>query len=419
MYDKFTMENIKEIEEAVPQKKWQFGKTFWLALWALIGLGLSIKLTIIYYMVNFVPDAAPSFCAINETIDCDAVAATNYAQMFGIPTACFGLFLYSFVFGMCFVDKLKNIKGLGFLEVFKDKFSYIFTIYCISFAVSMYLMMVQFVDIHKFCLLCFITYLVDFVSLFIAKDYSKPWYYEIKTSITDFICAIKIQKYLIAFIVVCLCGAGFVYYTKTSYIFTPQMKKYDEFMHFKNMKGNYFKVKGNVLGNPDGDVVVYEYSDFECPMCPVMNRMLQQAAVKDFENILVIHHNFPLDNQCNPLVTRPFHRNACTFARFALAAKKQDKYWEVINLLFTKNPKSNQELYKMALKAGIDPNQLANDYLHTEDELKEEIMSAINKRVEAATPTIFIGNVKYVGLMSYDELKNKLIESGAKLKSKK
>ena len=203
MYDRFTMENINEIGEAVPQKKRQIGKTFWLALWALIGLGLSIKLTIIYYMMNFVPDASPSFCAINETIDCDAVAKTNYAQMFGIPTACFGLFLYTFVFGMCFVDKLKNIKGLGFLEVFKDKFSYIFTLYCISFAVSMYLMMVQFVEIHKFCLLCFVTYLVDFVSLFIAKDYSKPWYYEIKTSIIDFIEAIKIKKYLIALIVVC------------------------------------------------------------------------------------------------------------------------------------------------------------------------------------------------------------------------
>ena len=414
------MENINDIEESAPQKKGILDKTFWLALWALIGLGLSIKLTIIYYMVNFVPDAAPSFCAINETIDCDAVAATNYAQMFGIPTACFGLFLYTFVFGMCFVDKLKNIKGLGFLEVFKDKFSYIFTLYCISFAVSMYLVMVQFVDIHKFCLLCFVTYLVDFISLFIAKDYSKPWNYEIKTSIIDFLEAIRIKKYLIALIIVCVCGAGFVYYAKTSYIFTPQMKRYDEFMYFKNMKWNHFKVQGNVLGNPNGDVIVYEYSDFECPMCPIMNRMLQKAAVQDFENILVIHHNFPLDNMCNPLITRPFHRNACHFARFALAAKKQDKYWEMINLLFTQNPKSNQELYKMAEEKGIDSTQLANDYLHgTEEELKEEIMSAINKQVEAATPTIFINNKKFVGLMSYDELKNKLIENGAKLKSEK
>ena len=414
------MENINEIEGAVSQKKYKFGKTFWLALWALIGLGLSIKLTIIYYMVNFVPDAAPSFCAINEIIDCDGVARTNYAQILGIPTACFGLFLYTFVLGMCFVDKLKNIKGLGFLEVFKDKFSYIFSLYCISFTVSMYLMAVQFFDIHMFCLLCFVTYLVDFVSLFIAKDYSKPWYFEIKTSVIDFVDAIKIKKYFIAFIAVCILGIGVFTYTKLSYIFTPQMKKYDEYMYFQKMKGNHFKVQGNVLGNPEGDVIVYEYSDFECPMCPVMNRMLQKAAKEDFENILVIHHNFPLDNKCNPLVTKPFHANSCLYARFALAAKKQDKYWEMINLLFTKQPKSNQEMFKMAMKVDIDPNQLANDFLKgTEEELTEEIMSAINKQVEAATPTIFINNKKFVGLMSYDELKKNLIGNGAKLKSKK
>ena len=46
---------------------------------------------------------------------------------------------------------------------------------------------------------------------------------------------------------------------------TPHMKNYDEFMYFKNMKNNHFKIKGNVLGNPDAEVVVYEYSDFECP----------------------------------------------------------------------------------------------------------------------------------------------------------
>ena len=122
------------------------------------------------------------------------------------------------------------------MEVFKDKFSYIFTIYCLSFTVSMYLMAVQFIDIKKFCLLCFITYLVDFVSIFIAKDYKKPIYYEIKTSVADFIAAVKIKKYLIALIVVILCAAGFLTYTKMSYIMTPHMKNYDEFMYFKNMK---------------------------------------------------------------------------------------------------------------------------------------------------------------------------------------
>ena len=227
------MKDSIDFEVAEPNK-FSVIKTFWLVLLALIGLGLSIKLTVIYYMVNFVPDAMPSFCAINDVIDCDAVAGTVYAQILGVPTACFGLFLYSFVIFMCFVDKLQNLKFLGFLKVFKDKFSYIFTIYCISFSVSMFLMAVQFFDIKKFCLLCFMTYFVDFISLFVAKDYKKPILYEIKTSIKDFWDAIKIKEYLIAFVVVMLCTAGFFTYTKLSYKFAPGMKKVDSLMYFKN-----------------------------------------------------------------------------------------------------------------------------------------------------------------------------------------
>ena len=410
------MENIENIEVPAPQKT---GKTIWLALWALIGLGLSIKLTIIYYMVNFVPNALPSFCAINDVIDCDAVAGTVYAQILGVPTACFGLFLYSFVFFMCFVDKLQNIKILNFLQVFKDKFAYIFTIYLISFTVSMYLMFVQFFAIHKFCLLCFVTYLVDFVSLFIAKDYSKPIYYEVKTSFIDFVRAIKIKKYLIALIVVILCTAGLFTYTKLSYKFAPRMKKYDSLMHFKNMKGNPFNVHGNILGNPDGDIVIYEHSDFECPVCPVMNRMLQKAA-GEFENIYVIHYNFPLDMNCNPAINVPFHPNACKYAKFAIAAKKQDKYWEMINLLFDKKPKTGKDFYNKVKKVGIDPNQLANDYIKPDidEELALEIKSGIQKQMQA-TPTIFINGEKYVGVMTYDELKEILIKKGAVLKNNK
>ncbi len=410
------MENIENLDAVVPKKT---GKTIWLVLWALIGLGLSIKLTMIYYTVNFVPNAMPSFCAINDVIDCDAVAGTRYAQMLGVPLACFGLFLYSFIIFMCFVDKLKNIKFLSFLEVFKNKFAYIFTIYLISFGVSIYLTGVQFFEIQKFCLLCFITYLVDFVSLFIAKDYSKPIYYEVKTSIVDFCEAIKIKKYLIAFIAVILCVAGLFSYTKFSYIFTPGMKRVDSLERFQKMKGNPFDVHGNTLGNPDGDVIIYEHSDFECPMCPIMNRMLQKATT-EFENIYVIHYNFPMDNACNPVINRPFHQNACRFAKYAIAAKKQDKYWEMINLLFDKKPKTWDEFYKKVEKIGIDPNQLANDYAKAEtaDELEHEIMTALKKGMEPATPTIFINGEKYVGIMTYDELKENLIKSGAVLKNK-
>ena len=199
---------------------------------------------------------------------------------------------------------------------------------------------------------------------------------------------------------------------------TPHMKNYDEFMYFKNMKNNHFKIKGNVLGNPDAEVVVYEYSDFECPVCPIMNRMLQKAST-ELDNIFIIHYNYPLDMKCNPAITRPFHRNACVYAKFAIAAKKQNKYWEMINMLFEKQPKSNSEIFKYAAKVGIDPTELVNDFISSanDNELKEEIFSGFKREINA-TPTVFINQKKYSGVMTYAELKKILIEHGAIEKKK-
>ena len=86
---------------------------------AIIGIALTIKLGIIYWDVNFNDYALPSFCSINDYVDCDGVAKTTHSQAFGVPLWAWGLFFYLFVIMLCFVDKLKNYKYLSFLEVYK------------------------------------------------------------------------------------------------------------------------------------------------------------------------------------------------------------------------------------------------------------------------------------------------------------
>lgn len=409
------MDMLDENKVTEPNK---IGKTIWLVLLALCGLALSVKLAFIYYYANFTENAMPSFCAINNVINCDDVAQSRYSQFLGIPLALYGVFLYTFVIFMCFVDKLQNIKLLSFLKVFKNKFAYIYTLYCISFAISMILTGVQFFLIGKFCILCFITYLVDLISLLIAKDRTKSFLYEFKTSVLDFWEGIKVKGNLIAIIILFICAAGVLTYTKTSYILAPHVEQMDEFEYFANVKGNPFNAHGNSLGNPDGNIIIYEYSDFKCPMCPIMNRMLQKAA-GEYENIFIIHYNMPLDNECNPALKRPFHVGSCQLAKYAIASQKQDKYWDMINILFEKKPKNGKEIRKAAKAVGIDETQLANDYINPNIEkmLLFEIYTGLTKGVDA-TPTIFINGKKYSGIMSYEKLKSTLEENGAVLKQK-
>ena len=59
----------------------------------LIAIGVTIDLAFIYYQANFNQNALPSFCNINDFIDCDGVARTVESQFFGVPLAYWGLFL--------------------------------------------------------------------------------------------------------------------------------------------------------------------------------------------------------------------------------------------------------------------------------------------------------------------------------------
>ncbi len=97
-------------------------------LLALIGFITTIKLAMIYYDANFNPYALPSFCTVNDLIDCDGVAKTTESQFLGIPLAYWGMFLYAFMFLMLIADKLKNFRLFKFMEVFKKSAG----LYCIT-----------------------------------------------------------------------------------------------------------------------------------------------------------------------------------------------------------------------------------------------------------------------------------------------
>jgi len=82
---------------------------------AILGILCCIELGVVYYQSNYNPYANPSFCNMNDFVDCDAVAQTSKAVFAGIPLTYWGLFLYSFILMLLHVETLKDIKGLCFL----------------------------------------------------------------------------------------------------------------------------------------------------------------------------------------------------------------------------------------------------------------------------------------------------------------
>jgi len=393
-------------------------KRIWLVrILALVGLGLSIELANVYYHANFDKTALFSFCSINDYVDCDGVARTRYSQFAGIPLAWWGIFLYLFIMFLSITNKI-NWKGIfAPLKVFKNPLKYISALGVISFTISMVLAGISLFKIEKICILCIATYFLDLIISIASTDFSKGGYIDsFKTSFKDFIDGVK--QYKVLFTVVLLIVAGFLAYTNISYVFTPHLKFSRAMDKYRNYKRNPYRIVGNQLGDPNGKVEVIMISDFVCPMCKLNNIIIHQA-VKEYENIHVKHYNFPLDKDCNQGLDYQMHSGACLLSKIAIAAKKQNHYWDIASELYYAQTLKTNDILKMAKDFGLDEKRFWYDIISkdTEQKLLDDIAHC-NKIGVDATPMTFINGEKVVGLQTYKHM-TEIMEKHGAVKRKK
>lgn len=387
-----------------------------------IGIIATVDLAYIYYEANFNQYALPSFCSVSDFVDCDGVARTTESQFLGVPLAYWGLFLYSFIIMLLCVDKLKKIPFLKFLEVFKNKFHYIASLGLIAFIISMILLCVSLFGIHKLCVMCALTYVLNLVIGLVAVHGIEGHFIgAIKQSWKDFTDALKPIPYRVAFIVVMLCACGFLGWTYTSAKFSPALKFAREYGEFTKAKSMDYKTEGNILGSDAKDAVVLEiYSDYKCPMCYACNNMLNKIA-SEFKNLRIEAHSMPLDTSCNKFLKQEFHHGSCLMAQYAEAAAEQGKFWQVNNLFFDKKPTTEPEIIETLENSGfeLDMDKLKKDAYSKEVEkrIQDDINYAVYHK-QIGTPALKMGDEFEMGVKGYHELKKWIIKHGGEPKNR-
>lgn len=150
----------------------------------------------------------------------------------------------------------------------------------------------------------------------------------------------------------------------------------------------------------EGGVVVTEFSDFQCPACKSIQEPLKQILSKFEGKVTLVYRHFPLTT---------IHKNAMISAKVAEAASRQNKFWEMHDLLFTRqgeweelaDPKEKFVAYGAEL--GMDTAKLLADMESNEIEEKVLLDNAVaNKNNLSGTPTFFVNGyeVDFVNLES-------------------
>jgi protein-disulfide isomerase len=158
-----------------------------------------------------------------------------------------------------------------------------------------------------------------------------------------------------------------------------------------------FNLPGDAsFGNPDGDVIVVEFMDYNCSWCKKSVVEVAELAAKD-KNIRFVMKEFPI-----------FGAGSEYAARAALAAVKQAKYWDLHQAMFKHDGQVTAEVVdQIAAELGLDVARLKADM---EDPKIAETMAANQALGQAlaitGTPAFIIDSKiipGYVPLASLEE----------------
>ncbi len=372
---------------------------------SIAGIILSFELILVYYNANFNPDAAPSFCAVNEYLDCDGVAESIFSRFLGIPLAVWGLGFYSFIFLLA----LFPFHKLELFRDFKHPRSYIFTMSSFAVIVSIILFFISHFVMEKVCILCQNLYIINAV-LFIAAKPGNTFVELYKNTINDVKNILSDEIWRNIAVLVVITGVIALVLVNIYKPFSPENPA-------KQIKPEtYYKIGtiGNVLGSEDAKLVIHEYTDYECPFCEISNAMMLRLS-KEVEGIRIEHHDFPLDKTCNPSVKNSIHKNSCLAIYYAKAAKKQGKFWDMAFLLFqNREDLSEKNILKLAESIDLDTEKLKKDVQENKElynkQIREDVANADDLGING-TPSYVIGIKKYEGILPYSQLKEKVLES--------
>ena len=160
-----------------------------------------------------------------------------------------------------------------------------------------------------------------------------------------------------------------------------------------------------VLGNPDGDVTVVEFTDYQCPYCKLSFLQLSEV-MKEDGGIRLVLRDWPIFGEVS--------RNA---ALLTLASNSQGRYADAVHALMTARDRLTfRSTADLLGQAGVDVD-LARSDLDARQDLLLGVLSRTEVQASAfqlqGTPGFLIGKALYKRGMTADDFRKAIARARA------
>jgi protein-disulfide isomerase len=164
------------------------------------------------------------------------------------------------------------------------------------------------------------------------------------------------------------------------------------------------------LGNPNGNLTVVEFFDYQCPYCKKLAPELAKL-VREDGNIRIVLKDWPI-----------FGDVSVVAAKLALASKYQNKYAEAHDALIGADTKLTETtINDLLAKAGVDVAAAASD-LQAHEKSIEDLLARNSAQAEAfgfqGTPGFIVGTFRVPGVVEMNVFKQVVADARAAAKKK-
>jgi protein-disulfide isomerase len=170
----------------------------------------------------------------------------------------------------------------------------------------------------------------------------------------------------------------------------------------KNADAIFRSPVSHVAGNPNGDVNVVEFFDYNCPYC---RRSLPDVLklISEDGKVRLVLKELPILSD-----------DSVAAAKLALAANKQGKYFEMYQKLFSEPGKADKDkALRIAKELGLDIDQLQKDAEDPDIKKALDETKALAQKLDLkGTPMFLIGDRVINGAPEdlFDQLNSKVAE---------
>jgi protein-disulfide isomerase/uncharacterized membrane protein len=330
-------------------------------LFSLIGIGLSYVALQqhVVYVNGF--ETGPSFCHLNAHFNCEAVNASEWSSVFGIPVASYGLFFYALLLlgSVCATSR-------GRILSLRTWSAIVVVLSTLASFLSIALFAISEIFIGSLCLMCIGLYIVNFSIL--GTVWLCAWKGRfgegLRHGVAEGLRLVgvvfglsnvqapaspwRIRVLSLLAVVAALVSVILPEVLYQSYA-AQEMVEPDPISQWKSAPVQQFslQLEGGAfgdysLGDKNSPIQIVEFADYECPACKMMHGLMKNLLEKYQGKYLFVFKNYPLDKSCNPEMERDLHQYACTAAYFSRCAGEQGKFWEAATLLFLRDAEKGE-----------------------------------------------------------------------------